>query len=128
MDENGRRTPWRLKARLRYLYHGTQPPAVKFRLAVILIDLMAISFFLAAPILREAGWAYYLIDYLIALILGLDLAARAYAHNDIKSWLKSPIVWIDIFVLITLLFPVWLANLGFLRMLRFWSLLNSDLF
>lgn len=128
MDENEGRTPLRLKARLRYLYHGTQPPAVKFRLAVILIDLLTIGFFLAAPILREAGWAYYVIDYLIALILGLDLAARAYAQNDLKAWLKSPIVWIDIFVLVTLLFPVWLANLGFLRMLRFWSLLNSDLF
>ena len=118
----------RLRARLRYLYHGTQPNAVKFRLMVILIDLIIIGFFIAAPILKEAGRAFYVADAVIALILGLDLAARAYAYSDIKSWLKKPIVWVDLMVLATLLFPAWLANFGFLRLLRFWSLLNSDLF
>lgn len=118
----------RLRARLRYLYHGTQPTAVKFRLMVIGIDLAIIGFFIAAPILKEAGWVFYAIDYLVALFLTLDLAARAYAYHSIKDWLKRPIVWIDLFVLATLLFPVWLANLGFLRLLRFWSLINSDLF
>ncbi|RZJ74919.1 MAG: ion transporter, partial [Brevundimonas sp.] len=51
-----------LKARLRYLYHGSQPAAVRFRLAVIAIDLLIIAFFLAAPILREAGLTFYVID------------------------------------------------------------------
>ena len=118
----------RLRARLRYLYHGTQPAAVKFRLMVIVIDLAIIAFFIAAPILKEAGWVFYAVDYLVALILGLDLAARAYAYHSIKDWLKRPIVWVDLFVLATLLFPAWLANFGFLRLLRFWSLLNSELF
>ena len=118
----------RLRARLRYLYHGTQPTAVKFRLMVIVVDLIIIGFFLAAPILKGAGWVFYVADYFIAAILGLDLAARAYAYSDIRDWLKRPIVWVDLFVLATLLFPAWLANFGFLRLLRFWSLLNSDLF
>ena len=118
----------RLRARLRYLYHGAQPAAVKFRLMVILVDLIIIGFFLAAPILKEAGWVFYVADYFIAAILGLDLAARAYAYSDVRDWLKKPIVWVDLFVLATLLFPAWLANFGFLRLLRFWSLLNSDLF
>lgn len=124
----GAHGPLRLRARLRYLYHGSRPPAVRFRLAVILIDILIIGFFLATPILKEAGWAFYVVDYLIALVLGLDLAARAYAYSDLKAWLKQPIVWIDLFVLLTLLFPVWLANLGFLRLLRLWSLLNSEFF
>lgn len=118
----------RLRARLRYLYHGSQPPAVKFRLAVIVIDFAIIGFFLAAPILREAGWAFYVLDYVIAAVLAADLAARAYAYSDIRDWLKRPIVWVDLFVLATLLFPAWLANLGFLRLLRFWTLLNSEFF
>ncbi|WP_297800528.1 potassium channel family protein [uncultured Brevundimonas sp.] len=118
----------RLRARLRYLYHGTQPNAVKFRLMVIVVDLAIIGFFIAAPILKQAGWAFYLVDAFIALILGLDLAARAYAYSDIRDWLRKPIVWVDLMVLATLLFPAWLANFGFLRLLRFWSLLNSDLF
>ncbi|MCA0368725.1 MAG: potassium channel family protein [Proteobacteria bacterium] len=118
----------RLRARLRYLYHGSQPPAVRFRLAVIGVDIVIITFFLAAPILRNMGWAFYVIDYLIAVVLAADLAARAYAYADIRDWLKRPIVWVDLFVLATLLFPAWLFNLGFLRMLRLWTLLNSDFF
>ena len=113
----------RLRARLRYLYHGSQPPAVRFRLTVIVIDLAIIGFFLAAPILKNMGWAFYALDYFIAAILALDLAARAYAYANIKDWLKRPIVWVDLFVLATLLFPAWLFNLGFLRMLRLWTCL-----
>ncbi|MFA4893912.1 potassium channel family protein [Brevundimonas sp.] len=118
----------RLRARLRYLYHGSSPLAVRFRLAVIAIDFAIIGFFLIAPILHEAGLVFYIIDYLIAAVLGLDLAARAYAHTDLRDWLKKPVVWVDLFVLATLLFPAWLFNFGFLRLLRLWTLLNSDFF
>jgi voltage-gated potassium channel len=118
----------RLRARLRYLYHGGQPAAVKFRLTVIVIDFAIIAFFLAAPILKNMGWAFYVVDYLIAALLAVDLAARAYAYSDVRDWLKKPIVWLDLFILATLLFPAWLFNLGFLRMLRLWTLLNSDFF
>jgi len=118
----------RLRARLRYLYHGSRPPAVRFRLAVIVIDFAIIGFFLAAPILHEAGVVFYVIDYLVAAVLALDLAARAYAHTDIKAWLKKPTTWIDLFILATLLFPAWLYNFGFLRLLRIWTLLDSEFF
>ncbi|WP_201464042.1 potassium channel family protein [Brevundimonas aurantiaca] len=118
----------RLRARLRYLYHGSQPPAVRFRLTVIAVDFTIIAFFLASPILKNMGWAFYVLDYLIAALLAADLAARAYAYSDIRDWLKKPIVWLDLFVLATLLFPIWLFNLGFLRLLRLWTLLNSDFF
>jgi len=79
----------RLRARLRYLYHGGQPAAVKFRLTVIVIDFAIIAFFLAAPILKNMGWAFYVLDYLIAALLAVDLAARAYAYSDIKDWLNG---------------------------------------
>ena len=118
----------RLRARLRYLYHGSSPLAVRFRLAVIAIDFVIIGFFLAAPILKEAGWAFYVIDYAIAFFLAADLAGRAYAHTDIRDWLKKPATWIDLFVLATLLAPAFLSNFGFLRLLRLWTLLNSDFF
>lgn len=123
-----RRDGLRLRARIRALYHGDSPTAVRFRLAVIVIDFAIIGFFLAAPILREAGWVFYTLDYLIAAMLALDLSARAWAYSDIKDWLKRPVVWVDLFVLATLLFPAWLYNFGFLRLLRLWTLLNSDFF
>ena len=118
----------RLRARMRYLYHGSSPLAVRFRLTVIVIDFLIIAFFLGAPILREAGWAFYVIDYVVAAVLAADLAARALAYTDIKDWLKKPATWVDLFILATLLFPAWLYNFGFLRMLRLWTLLSSDFF
>ncbi len=126
--ERDRSNGLRLRARLRYLYHGSSAVAVRFRLAVIFIDFAIIGFFLAAPIMNEAGLVFYVLDYLVAALLALDLAARAYAHTDLRDWLRKPVVWVDLFVLATLLFPAWLFNFGFLRLVRLWTLLNSDFF
>ncbi|CAN5321902.1 potassium channel family protein [soil metagenome] len=117
-----------LRARLRYLYHGETPTAVRFRLGVIVIDLAIISFFVAAPVLKEHGRSFYVLDYAIAGLLALDLAARITAYSDWKDWFKRPINWVDVVVLGALLLPGWAFNLGFLRILRLWTLLNSDLF
>lgn len=116
----------RIRARLRALYHGSSPTAVRFRLAVITIDFAIIAFFIAAPLLH--GWFYYTVDGLIALVLTVDMIARALAQSDIKAWLKKPLVWVDLFILATLLLPTIFYNFGFLRVLRLWTLLNSDFF
>jgi voltage-gated potassium channel len=118
----------RLRARFRALYHGASPAAVRFRYGIIVIDLAIIAFFIAAPLMRRHGLTFYLIDYGVAAFLGLDLLARAVAHGDPKAWLKKPIVWVDLFVLATLLFPGWLFNFGFLRVLRLWTLIHSEFF
>jgi voltage-gated potassium channel len=117
----------RLRARLRALYHGDSEVAVKFRLGIIVLDLAIVAFFVAGPILRETR-AFYALDYAIAAFLVLDLGARFLAASDLKTWLKRPLVWVDLAVLATLLFPVWLANFGFLRVLRLWTLIESDFF
>lgn len=117
----------RLRARLRALYHGSSPVAVRFRLAVLVIDLIIIGFFIAAPLLRGEGLIFYIIDYVIAALLLTDLAARAAAYSNIRAWLKKPIVWVDLFILATLLFPFFF-NLGFLRVVRLWTLFHSDFF
>lgn len=119
---------FRLRARLRALYHGTSHTAVRFRVAVLVIDLAIIAFFIAGPILKEGGIVFYIVDYLIATLLAADLAARAWCYSNIRDWLKKPIVWMDLFILATLLFPAWLFSLGFLRVLRLWTLINSDFF
>ena len=122
-------TGWRLRARLRALYHGSSRAAVRFRFTVLVVDFAIIAFFIAAPLLKsQGGLIFYVIDYVIAAILAFDLIARASAYTDWKDWLKRPIVWVDLFVLATLLFPAFLYNLGFLRVLRLWTLINSDFF
>lgn len=118
----------RLRARLRALYHGASPAAVRFRYAVILIDLIIIAFFVAAPLMHHHGVTFYLLDYGVATFLAADLIARIIAYGDIRSWLKKPINWVDLFVLATLLFPAWLYNFGFLRVLRLWTLVHSEFF
>ena len=118
----------RIRARLRALYHGSSRTAVRFRMAVLTVDLIIIAFFIAAPVLKHVGLAFYIVDYVVAALLAADLAARALAYSDIKDWLKRPIVWVDLFILATLLFPAWLFNLGFLRVIRLWTLVNSDFF
>ena len=118
----------RLRARLRYLYHGASETAVRFRLAVIVVDFAIIAFFMVAPLLRNTGLSFYIIDYAIAALLTLDLVARITAYSDWKDWFKRPINWVDLVVLATLLFPAWLFNFGFLRVMRLWTLVNSEFF
>ncbi len=113
---------------LRSLYHGSSPTAVRFRLGVIVVDLAIIAFFIGAPLIRDQGPIFYLIDYGIAALMIADLVARAMASSSLKYFLKRPIAWVDLFILATLLFPAWLANLGFLRVLRLWTLVESEFF
>ena len=126
-DPGRRRRAPRIRARLHELYFGHSAKSVRFRLTVITIDLVMIAFFIASPLLRDTP-AFLFIDYTMAFILATDLAARAYAADRFGEWLKRPVTWIDLFVLVTLLFPFWLFNLAFLRVLRLWSLVHSDFF
>ena len=116
-----------LRARLRLLYHGHSRGAERFQYGVIVVDLLIVAFFVASPVLRERP-SFLWIDYSIAALLVLDIAARALASRDIPRWLRQPTSIVDIFILLTLLFPLWLANLGFLRVLRLWSLARSGTF
>lgn len=113
--------------RLRELYNDDTPEAVRFRYRVIVLDLLLIGFFIAAPFFRDNA-IFLALDYVVALVLAADIAARALAFTSLKTWIRRPIVWVDIFVLLTLLFPFWLFNLAFLRVLRLWSLFHSDFF
>ena len=116
-----------LRRRLHELYFGDSAGALRFRIAWILVDLAIIAFFIVAPLIRDRP-IFLIIDYVIALVLAVDLGARALAEGSLRRWLKRPSVWVDIFVLLTLLFPYWLFNVGFLRVLRLYTLVHSDIF
>ncbi len=126
-DAGRRRALPRLRVRLRELYHGKSPGAVRFRLWIIAIDVLLIAFFIASPFLRDYP-AYLVVDYAIALVLAVEIAARALADASLWRFFRRFSVWVDLFVLLTLLFPLWLFNLAFLRVLRLWSLAHSELF
>lgn len=119
----------RLRGLLRELYQKQTPRAVRFRYAVLLIDTIIIGFFIAGPAVREASsiW-FYVVDYLIAVFMILDLAARGFAHRRWYLVFKQPIAWVDAFVILTLLFPFWLYGFAFMRVLRLWSVVHSEFF
>ncbi|WP_239370607.1 ion transporter [Mesorhizobium retamae] len=114
----------RLRSRLRRLHYGATPAAFRFQLAAIAVDLAIIAFFVATPVLQE--WQSFLwLDYAIAILVAADMAARLLASTDAWRLIKRPAMWVDGFILLTLLFPAALANLAFLRILRLWSVSRS---
>lgn len=62
----------------------------------------------------------------MAALVAADMVARLLASTNMLRLLKQPTSWVDIFILATLLFPLALANLGFLRILRLWSLARGQ--
>lgn len=112
------------RSQLHELYHGRSRAAVRFQAAWLVFDVLLIGFFIVSPFL-ERGSAYLAFDYAIALVLALDLAARAWSYGDLRAWLRRPIVWVDLLVLISLIIPAYAANLGFLRIMRAFSLIHG---
>ena len=119
------RLKW-LRAVLHRAYHGHTTGAVRFQLTVTLVDLAIIAFFVASPVLRETP-AFLWVDGLVAAILTLDIVGRALASDNIPEWLRRPTTLVDLFILTTLLMPYSLANLGFLRILRLWTVSRSGI-
>lgn len=114
----------RLRSTLRLLYHGSSTPALRFQFAVLVVDLAIIAFFIATPLLKDRP-SFIWFDLAVAALLVADMLARALAATDPLRWLRQPTTLVDVLVLVTLLLPAWLANLGFLRILRLWTLSQS---
>ncbi len=117
----------RLRKALNDFYFGESQRAVRMRLAWIGFDLIIIGFFILAPLIRDRP-IFLVVDYTIAVIVAVDLAARMFACDNFKAFLRRPTVWVDFLVLATLLVPQLFFNFGFLRALRLWTLFNSDFF
>ena len=116
----------RLRRQLRGLYFGRDREAMRFQLAMLLVDIAILAFFVAGPYLRT-GSAYVIVDYLIAAVIAFELAARALIAPNLRYWALRPMTWVDIVILGTLLFPNQLHNFAFLRVLRIWAISQSKL-
>ncbi|MDQ0317871.1 voltage-gated potassium channel [Pararhizobium capsulatum DSM 1112] len=117
----------KIRSKLRGLYLGTSTQAIRFQVAMALIDLVILIFFVLGPYLGN-GRSYFIIDYAIAFVIACELVARILVATDFKHWLMRPMTWVDILVLGTLLFPQQLSNFAFLRAFRIWSLGQSKAF
>ncbi|WP_446737932.1 potassium channel family protein [Rhizobium sp. CFBP 13726] len=94
--------------------------------AFAVVDLAILAFFLLGPYLRSSP-SYLIVDYIIAAWIGLELMVRAVAAPSLRHWLARPLTWIDLVLLVTLLFPGALFNFAFLRVMRLWAIGQSPL-
>ncbi len=116
-----------LRSRVRRLYFGHTQSAIRFQGVLLFLDVLIIGFFIGSQFIAEQSW-FWIVDAAIAVFLALDLFARLFAFGTLRRWLKFPTTWIDLVVLATLLFPAVVQNWGFLRILRLWTLVNSERF
>ncbi len=116
-----------IRSRLHALYHGSSVTAIRFQRCIIAIDIAVIAFFLAAPFIVERP-VFLWLDYSIAVVVIVELTARALASKDIRRWFRRVDFWVDLLIVATLLAPLWLINLSFLRILRLWTTSRSELF
>lgn len=114
-----------VQSRLHELYFGQSRSALQFQSWLLLLDVALIGFFVVAPFI-ERDFTFFALDYAIAAVLATDLCLRAYAFGSLARWFRRPIVWADLAVLASLIAPVFAANLGFLRILRVYSLVQGD--
>ncbi len=109
---------------LRYLYYGDGPGARRFRLALLIFDLVTIAYFIVSSML-DPYRADHTLDYGIALILLADYLARLLVAN--KPWraVFEFTSLTDLLVILSLLASAVVENLAFLRVVRMLRLLRS---
>ncbi|MBL8547162.1 MAG: potassium channel family protein [Hyphomonadaceae bacterium] len=117
----------RLRSRVRALYYGHTQSAVRFQGLLLALDFLIIGFFIVGQFINDLPW-FWVVDAAIAAFLAVDLFARFFALGSLRRWFKYPTTWVDLIVLGTLLFPAYLANWGFLRILRLWGVVQSERF
>ncbi len=115
-----------LRSRLRGLYYGHTQTALRFQAVLFVLDIAVVGFFIFSEFIRDPAW-FWIVDVCIAAFLALDMAAKWYALGTTRRWLLYPSTWADIVVLATFIIPP-LANLGFLRILRLWTLVHRERF
>ena len=123
----------RLRVRLRRLFYGHRPAAVRFQIGLLAVDLAALAYFLATTFVHDAPWLRA-VDLLLGVLLALEFLGRMLAHrhpmrhlDNGASWryLDNGAAFIDLLVIASLLVSALGTNLAFLRLLRTARLLRS---
>ena len=107
-----------LRARVDKLYHGRTKTGLRFRLVLLVFDLVVIgSYVLTSALGFERS--YVVLDLLLAAILIADLSARWLISPSTRTFvLRNPVHWADIVVILSLIAPLIFGDFAFLRVLR----------
>ena len=111
------------QARLRRLYFGDTPQARRFRFALLTIDAVTILLFLVAAMVEE-GWRIVPLDPAVAAFIVAEFAARLIATTNRRRMVLSWASLADAIVVVSLILPAFVDNLGFLRVIRALRLLR----
>lgn len=106
------------------LYFGNSPRSRRFRYGLIGFDIATIAVFLVAPLGGQQGWMIAL-DVVVGTVLALEFLARLHAQRRPWRHLFSLTALADLVVIFSLLLPLFLENLAFLRIARALRLLRS---
>ena len=113
---------WR--ARLRELYEGGSPRAVRFRYALLAFDVVVIgfvvvsSFFFGHPLVEA-------LDLIFGVLILADFGARLLASRSPLNELVHPLGIADLIVIVSFLAPMAGENFAFLRIVRALRLFRS---
>ena len=77
-----------LRDRLRQLYHGRTPAALRFQFATLIVDILIIGFFVATPMLRDRPEFLWL-DYTVAIIVAYGALPRGDRTGDDAAYRRS---------------------------------------
>lgn len=106
-----------LNKQLFWLYEGHGRGPYVFRVALLIFDIVTIGYFLWATF-TESHIIPLLASVIIGLVIGVDLVARFYISSSKSQFAGELVNWADLIVVATLLAPLWVGNLVFLRVLR----------
>jgi voltage-gated potassium channel len=121
-ERRGASHQWR--ARLRELYYGWSPRAVRFRYALLAFDLVVIgfvvisSFFFGHPVIET-------LDLIFGMLILADFGARLLAIRSPLNELMHPLGIADLIVIVSFLAPIAGENFAFLRIVRALRLFRS---
>lgn len=106
-----------LRAELRALYYGHSAAARRFALVQLVFDLAVIGFFIAVSFIPPRPWIVP-VDFGLAVVMTLDLAARLWASPRPLYCASRLATMADVIVIVSLLLPALTESYTFLRVLR----------
>lgn len=116
-----------VKEFLKAVYHGKDRRHNHLRWWLIAIDVLLVLFFVATTFIDHDPMPRWLIlaDYGIGAYLALDWLARGWVAQDRVGYVSTPLVLLDLLVILSLFTPALTESFIFLRVLRTLRLLHT---